>query len=405
MTAETTLTRPAPGPFAGLPRPFWILFYGTLVNRVGGVVSGFLVLYLTAAGIPLEQIGLVLAAKGVGSLLSQPIGGVLSDRVGRRFTLVLGLVASAVCLALLGAARGLPLLFSAAFLHGVAADIYRPASAALISDVVERPLLTRAYGLLFWAINLGFAVANVMAGFLAESGYWLLFAINVTGCAAFALIVALGIPADAGHPAKSTVDAPRFGVRELLADRLLLVLVLLVLLHSTVLVQVEVLLPVAVREAGLGAGVYGMIVAVNGVVIVLLQPLAGSWVARFDRMRVLALAWLVVGVGMAATGLAGTPVEYGVTVLVWTLGEILMAGLLGSLAADLAPVTARGRYQAAIGWGFSAAAFTGPLLGTWAYQHGGPAAAWSGCLVLGVLGAVGALAIGPAVRRRIYTRY
>ncbi|MGO1053545.1 MFS transporter [Crossiella sp. CA198] len=401
MTTETTLPRPArTGPFAGLPRPFWILFYGSLVNRIGGVVSGFLVLYLTAIGIPLEQVGLVLAAKGVGALISQPVGGVLTDRVGRRFTLVLGLLASAACLTFLGAAQGLPMLVAAAFLHGVVADIFRPAAAALIADVVERPLLTKAYGLQFWAINLGFSVASVMAGHLADSGYWLLFALNATGCTAFAVIVWLGIPRSAERVVKSTVDGPKFGLRELFRDRLLLGVVLLVLMHATVYTQAEVIIPLAVKDSGLGAAGYGTIIAVNGVLIVILQPLAAAWVARFDRMRVLALAWAVLGAGMALTGLADTALEYVLTVIVWTLGEIAMAGLLGSLAADLAPPAARGRYQAAIGFGFSAAAFTGPLLGTWVYQHGGPAAAWFGCLVLGLLGAAGALAIGPAIRRR-----
>ncbi|MCK2239893.1 MULTISPECIES: MFS transporter [unclassified Crossiella] len=412
MTTETTLPRPArTGPFAGLPRPFWILFYGSLVNRIGGVVSGFLVLYLTAIGIPLEQVGLVLAAKGVGALISQPVGGVLTDLAwaseatgirigGRRFTLVLGLLASAACLTFLGAAQGLPMLVTAAFLHGVVADIFRPAAAALIADVVERPLLTKAYGLQFWAINLGFSVASVMAGHLADSGYWLLFALNATGCTAFAIIVWLGIPRSAERVVKSTVDGPKFGMRELFRDRLLLGVVLLVLAHATVYSQAEVIIPLAVKDSGLGAAGYGTIIAVNGVLIVILQPLAAAWVARFDRMRVLALAWAVVGAGMALTGLAETALEYVLTVIVWTLGEIAMAGLLGSLAADLAPPAARGRYQAAIGFGFSAAAFTGPLLGTWVYQHGGPAAAWFGCLALGLLGAAGALAIGPAIRRR-----
>ncbi|GAA2792504.1 MFS transporter [Crossiella cryophila] len=401
MTTETTLPRPArTGPFAGLPRPFWILFYGTLVNRIGGVVSGFLVLYLTAIGIPLEQVGLVLAAKGVGALISQPVGGVLTDRVGRRFTLVLGLLASAACLTFLGAAQGLPLLITAAFLHGVAADIFRPAAATLIADVVERPLLTKAYGLQFWALNLGFSVASVMAGHLAGAGYWLLFALNATGCTAFAIIVLLGIPRSAERLVKSTVDGPKSGLRALFRDRLLLGVVLLVLAHGTVYSQAEVIIPLAVKDSGLGAAGYGTIIAVNGVLIVILQPLAAAWVARFDRMRVLAVAWAVVGAGMALTGLADTALEYVLTVIVWTLGEIAMAGLLGSLAADLAPPAARGRYQAAIGFGFSAAAFTGPLLGTWVYQHGGPAAAWFGCLVLGLLGAAGALAIGPAIRRR-----
>ena len=75
--------------FHDLPRPFWVLFAGTLVNRVGGFVLIFLAIYLTEErGLNPAQAGAVVAAYGIGAIGAGPIGGALSDRIGRRPTLV-----------------------------------------------------------------------------------------------------------------------------------------------------------------------------------------------------------------------------------------------------------------------------------------------------------------------------
>ena len=104
----------------GLPRPFWYVWTGTIVNRLGQFVEPFLALYLVQArGVSLTTTGLVLAGFGLGAFASQPLGGWLADRYGRRFTMVLGLTSSAAALTLLGVARPL-------WLIAVAAGALRP---------------------------------------------------------------------------------------------------------------------------------------------------------------------------------------------------------------------------------------------------------------------------------------
>ena len=74
--------------FRGLPRPFWVLFAGMLVNRVGGFVLVFLAIYLTEVrGLSAAQAGAVMSVYGLGAIAGGPLGGALSDRIGRRSTL------------------------------------------------------------------------------------------------------------------------------------------------------------------------------------------------------------------------------------------------------------------------------------------------------------------------------
>jgi MFS family permease len=416
----------------GLPGTFWIMFGGTLVNRMGGMVAAFLVLFLTARGLSPAAIGLVLAARGIGSLASQPIGGLLADKVGRRFTLLLGLVATSTALVSVGLAGRLPLLIAAAGALGLVSDLYRPASSAMIADVVAPADRAKAFGLQFWAVNLGFSIASVLAGFLVEHGYWLMFAVDAGSGLVFAVIIAVGIRRDpvrrdaraavtrslraasratgsatgslaggaAGGAGGGAARPTAPGYRTALRDRLLVALVLLTLGYASLYQQAQVAVALAIHDAGLSPSVYGTCAAINGIVIVLLQPVLTGWLARFDRMYVLGASWALVGGGMALTGLAHASWQFGLTVVVWTVGEVGTAGFTAALVADLAPAEARGRYQALFGWGWGAAALVGPTAGTWVYGTLGPAVMWLSCLAMGLVCGVVAVVLAGRVNRR-----
>jgi len=145
---------------SGLPRVYWILWVGALINRLGGFVMPLLALYLTGQrGLSVEQAGLVVSLLGAGALLSGPVGGYFADRVGRRRTLVAALALGALAMLHLAIARAPLHIGAAAFLLGLLGEMYRPAVAAAIADVVPSANRARAYGILYWAVNIGFAVA------------------------------------------------------------------------------------------------------------------------------------------------------------------------------------------------------------------------------------------------------
>ena len=69
-----------------LPRPAWILFFGTFLNKFGTFVVPFLTLYLTGRGYSVTDAGLAVGAYGVGNFCASLVGGYLADRVRRRPT-------------------------------------------------------------------------------------------------------------------------------------------------------------------------------------------------------------------------------------------------------------------------------------------------------------------------------
>jgi MFS family permease len=154
-------------------------------------------------------------------------------------------------------------------------------------------------------------------------------------------------------------------------------------------------LPIDMQRRGLSPAAYGALIALNGVLIGLFQPLAARVLGRFARHRVLAAAALVVGVGFGLIGVAHSIPALVFAFTVWTAGEIGMAGSGPAVAADAAPVRLRGAYQGLLGMSVGAAALLGPILGSLLMGRFGAQALWTACLAVGAAAAVGQLALGP----------
>lgn len=380
----------------GLPRAFWALWAGSFVNRLGTMVEPFLAFYLTGVrGFSLTATGAVLALFGLGSVVSQMLGGVLADRLGRRATLTGGMVATAAAMLALGYVTTTPVVVGVVFVLGVTIDMYRPAAQALVADLVGPADRARAYGLLFWAINLGFAVAMVVGGTLSRAGFSWLFWVDALTCAVFAVLVWRAVPETRVRRA----ERPPGGFGDVLRDRVAVGSVLIVFGYGFVYLQAYSTLPLAMGRAGLPPQAYGLAIAVNGIAIVVIQPLTVSWLNRRDASRVLAAGMGVVGLGFGLTALAGSTPAFAATVLVWTVGEVLFAAVSMAIVSDLAPPHLRGRYGGLYGTAFSVAALLGPIGGSWLLGID-TWLPWVTCAVLCMASGAGALAIAPAVRRR-----
>ncbi|RZQ62318.1 MFS transporter [Amycolatopsis suaedae] len=372
----------------------WSLAATYFVGRAGGVVRSFLVLYLTQEKhLSPTSAGAVVAALGLGDIGSQLLGGWLGDRIGRRNTMLVGFVGAALALAALGSAESLPEIWAAAVGVGLTIELFRPAGSAAVADLPARQRI-RAFGLLFWAANLGFSVATVTAGVLARYGYGLLFWINVAASLVAALLVWLLVP-ETRPAGPARTRQPLLPV--LLRDRLMLAMLAIHVGYFTVFLQTFTTLPLLMTADGLGPSAYGAVLALNGIAIVVLQPVAVRLLAGRDGSTVSAVSMLLVGAGAALGAVSHGTAGFAVSVLIWTLGQIGIAVRFGDTFADLAPAELRGRYMGLASTTWSVGAVLGPLAGTALLDLGvlGPF-----CAVAGIALFAAARALAPALRRR-----
>ncbi|MET8230935.1 MFS transporter [Micromonospora sp. NPDC005298] len=387
----------------GLPTTFWYLWTGTLINRLGSFVLVFLAIYLTQErGFSASQAGLVLGLWGVGGAVGTTAGGTLADRWGRRPTLLTAHVGAAAMMLALGLARDLWAVALGALLLGLFAEAARPAFGAMMIDVVPAKDRLRAFSLNYWAVNLGFACAAILAGLAAQADYLLLFVVDAGTMLITALIIFVRVPEtrEAGPAAGVTARAPRGALRTILSDRVYLGFVALNLFAALVFLQHISMLPIAMGDDGLSPATYGSVIALNGVLIVVGQLFVPRLIRGRSRSHVLALAAVVMGVGFGLTAFAGTPWFYGLTVLIWTVGEMLNSPSNSTLIAELSPAELRGRYQGVFSLSWQIAGASAPILGGLVREHAGNDTLWYACAVIGALTAVAHLVSGPARERR-----
>ncbi|WP_433323253.1 MFS transporter [Spirillospora sp. CA-294931] len=396
------LSRPAIGPRPIRARSRRSGLVGALtathfVSRAGGVARAFLVLYLTQErGLSPTTAGVVIAAVGIGDIGSQLLGGWLGDRIGRRSTMLIGFLGTAVALIALGSARTPAAICVAAAGVGLMAELFRPVGSAAVADLPARERV-RAFGLLFWAANLGFTVSTVAAGVLARHGYGILFWVNAAASVLAALIVWRYVPET--RPAE-TAATRRALLPVLLRDPVMLAMSAIHVAYFTMFLQVFSTLPLVMAADGHGPGTFGAVLALNGIVIVVVQPIAVRLLDGRDTASVLAVSMLLAGVGGGLGAVVHGGAGYAGAILVWTLGQIGVSVMFGAAFAGLAPADLRGRYMGVASSTWSLGAVLGPLLGTALLDHAGRTALWAASSATGLALFAAQRALAPALRRR-----
>lgn len=400
MTASTlsSLSRVAGELRSGLPRAFWALLVGTFITRAGTFVVPLLFVYLTQTrGLSLPLAGLVVSLYGVGSVIGTLLGGAAADRLGRRVTMIGALLSGAFFMVTLGLVQSLPLIALATFALSVTSDAFRPASHALVADIVPAEHRVKAFSLQYWSVNLGFSVAALVGGYMASKNFTLLFFLDALTTVILAGIILRWVPESRAKP---LAQEPKGHFLTPFTDRKYLLF--LVLNFSLVLVFFQHLtgLPEQMRAHGLSTQDFGVALATNGLLIVLLQPLVTRLARGRKRHHLLALASALTGLGFGLTAFAQSLFAFGATVAVWTLGEILFAPINASVVADASPQHLRGRYQGAFGMTWSLAMVVSPAVGPTLIEHTSLATLWATTLLVGL----GVAAVYLLVPNRILPR-
>lgn len=387
----------------GLPEAFWWLWAGLLVNRLGSFVVPFLSVYLhEVRGFSLTRAGLVVSLMGAGAVAAAPVGGVLADRWGRRRTLLLSTVASGVLMIGLGLVSALPAIAALVLAVGFFGDLFRPPMHAAMADLVPPARRLAAFGLTYWAVNLGWAFSQPAAGLISGWSWTALFVGDGLTTLLFAGFILARVPETRPAEARDSTEHPLAGLRRAFGDGDFRIFLLLQLLFVLLLWQALAAQPLdLMANRGIGKPLYGAISAVNGVLIVLLQPMVVRMVERRDAARVMAVGALLAGVGYGLYAFVSSPVAYALAVAIWTLGEIASAAVAPAVVAALAPPAHRGAYQGAWTWTWGVASFLASALGGAALERAGSRTFWLGCLVLGVAVALGQLAFAARLRRRL----
>ena len=368
---------------AAMPRAVWILAAGSLINRFGGFVLVFLVLWLRHLGYSIPEAGLATSAYAAGKMAAGPVGGELTDRLGGRTATAVSMFSSAAAMMALSAARAFALIVALAAVTGLASELYRPATSALLVGAVGSGDRVTAFGLYQLGANAGMAAGPAVAGVLAGHGYGWLFAGDALTSVVWGVLVLVLLPATGGGRAATRPDparpAPGYPRRRAPAARLLAS----TLLVNMVLFQSQGTFAVWVTAHGHSPAIYGGLLSFAAALTVLFQLPVGMWTRHHDPATVIAVTCAVIGIGMSMTGIGGGVGTLGFAVAVWTLGELVQWPVAATYLTTLAPPRQIGRYAGLRSLAYGTALLIAPAAGTALYTWH-PAAVWAACLITGI---------------------
>src|SRR5437016_6340934 len=374
-----------------------ILFVTVFIDLVGfGIIIPFLAYYVESFGARAAVVGLLMSSYSLAQFLFAPVWGRLSDRIGRRPILLLGLTGSVVGFTLFGLAGTLGLLFVGRVRTGIFGATI-PTAQAAVADVTAPQDRARGMGLIGAAIGLGFILGPALGGVLSNLSSVLrlpLFEHNpyALPCLASAALAALNLiaaafflPESLPHDRRGSHSGEGFSRITILSrgltDRRLRLLVLVYFLFMLGFTMMEATLTLFI-ERRIGAGDHAQLVRrvgyLFGFIGIIQVGLQGGLVGRLARLfgeRKLLIA------GCAVTALALAALPFAAS---WTgiygcafglaCGHGLSQPSVASLISRAAPPQTQG---GALGISQSAASLArvlGPALGRALFEQIAPGA-------------------------------
>lgn len=343
-------------PYKGLKKEVYIIALARMVNAVGAFIFPLMTLILT------DKIGLSTARSGeilfIFSILYLPaslIGGKLTDLMGRmKIIIIMDLMAISLYFLCAFMPVGMITVY---LILGAAVCLFMadPAHTALISDYTTTETRESAFSLAYMGWNLGFAVGPMIAGFLYKRFFiWIFIGDALTALMSLTLLILFVKEVyhgkDKEHLEQLTGHEKihNGGSLQVLMERpILLILPLLTMTFQFSYSQWGFIMPMQVN-ALYGPELYGLLASFNGLVVILCTPLLTKYMTPFKHVTKIVGGGLLYVLGFGMLGIIHTQLAFFISVLIFTLGEIVLAISFYPFMMNFAPANHRGRISAVV---------------------------------------------------------
>jgi MFS family permease len=369
------------------PHQFWLLFWGMMISTVGAsMVWPFLMIYVSEKlDLPLSTVTTLMTVNAISGLIFSFIAGPVADRVGRKRIMYISLISDGLAFLLLSQADSYPAFMALMALRGAINPLYRVGADAMMADLIEPEKRPDAYSLLRMSNNIGISIGPSIGGFIAGVSYNLAFFIAAIGMVTYGILVIVQaretLPKHQSRP-----QVEKFGgYGRVLSDRPFISFVLAFLLNTVVASMIWVLLSVyAKKNFGVPESQYGFIATTNALMVVFLQFAVTQITKRHTPLPVMAIGALFYAIGGASIALGAGFWGFWMSMVIMTIGELIVTPTGSTYAANRAPADMRGRYMSIYGLTWSVASGIGPLLGGFLNDNIAPVAIWYGAGIIGL---------------------
>jgi len=369
-----------------------ILFLTVFIDLLGfGIVIPFLPMFAHRMGVGAVGVGLLLSIYSLTQFVFAPILGRISDRIGRRPILLLGLLGSSIGYMIYGFAGTFFWLLASRAMHGACAATISTAQA-YIADTTDDEHRAKGMGLIGAAFGLGFVLGPALGGIMGHSSLRVpVFFASALTFANFIFAAARlpeshhadrSAPLDLAHFIAPLLAIPRQLIRHRLA-RMFAIAFLLTFSLSALEATFALMVPAVY---GYGAFGIGVLLAFSGLMQALAQGyLLGKIVARFGEVRLLKIGLLAMIAGLAPMGSISSHGALLAMLAAVSVGYGFASPSISSLISRNTDRDLQGEVMGVNQSAMSLARICGPIAGGFAYQLLGPAAPYLGGAVVVML--------------------
>jgi len=391
--AEVVLFRKLRRIHESYPSQFWLLFFGMLISTAGAsMIWPFLMIYVSERlDLPMTSVASLMTLNAAAGLLASFIVGPITDRVGRKITMIIGLAATGILyLAMIPADRLIAFAILMT-LRGIFNPLYRIGSDAMVADLIPEHKRPDAYALTRLSKNIGVALGPAVGGFVATTSYVIAFWAAAIGLVTFSLLLAFYAQETLIKENVSTAhsDSGIRGYGIIFRDQSFMIFIFaftLVQIGSTI---VWVLMGVyAKQNFNILENQYGLIPMTNALMVVILQVSVTKFSKCYQPLLMMALGAFLYASGVTSIAFAMGFWGFWYSMGIISLGELVLIPTATTFAANLAPQDMRGRYMSIFSLSWGVAAGIGPMVGGYLNDNISPRAIWYGGGLIGLIGAI-----------------
>lgn len=343
--------------FKGLSTEIWWLALITLINRAGTMVIPFLSLYLTEdLGFTLKNVGWIMTAFGLGSVVGSWLGGKLTDKIGYYKVMVRSLLTTGILFIGLQYLNTFASLCIGIFLVMLVADMFRPAMFVALSAYSKPENKTRSVTLIRLAINLGFSAGPAIGGIIITTmSYGGLFWIDGITCILATLLLIKVL-----HPKKAKVldiikiENPQSAYK----DKVFLLFLVSMVLFGIIFLQYFSTMPLYYKDIHtLSEFEIGLLLGLNGFFIFVFEMPLIKWLenSKYKKTSLILFGAVLTAGSFLVLNMTSWVGILIVGMLLMTIGEMIAFPFSNAFTMDRAKKGNQGEYMALYSISFSIA--------------------------------------------------
>jgi MFS family permease len=370
------------------------MFIGMLISTIGSsMIWPFLMIFVRQQVImPLTQTASLMTINATAGIIAALIAGPITDRIGRKWVMAISLAGNGAVYFFMSNAHSFLNFAVLLALSGTFNPLYRVGADAMLADLIPSGKRPDAYALMRLSNNAGIAIGPMLGGFLSSISYNITFFMAGSGMLLYSLLVAFF--AQETLPQTGILSAHGLksvgGYAQVLRDSRFLSFIGAFTLAQMCAVLIWILMPVYANEIfKVPEGQYGFIPTTNALMVVFFQVFVTRFTKQYRPLLVMTIGTAFYTLAVASVALGHSFIGFWISIVIMTIGELILMPTASTYVAEVAPPDMRGRYMSIVGLSWSAAAGIAPLMGGFLSDNVSPVAIWYGGFFIGSMGILG----------------